>query len=128
MCKSAIFRERLVERVPRLLEVAIVGKSAPLAELAAILKNNGQIRLISLEPPMAAAAAEMDLIAPDVIIFDRAIVAARDLGPLILRFPGVKLIGLEEEEAPLVVATGSERTARSVEELAREIAGKGDFA
>lgn len=116
------FSQRPVERVTRPREVAIVGKSAPLAELAAVLKDNAQIRLTSLEPPMAAAAAEMNLIAPDVIIFDRAIVAARDLGALILKFPGVKLIGLEEA-ASLVVATGGERTVRSFEELAREIAG-----
>lgn len=105
------------------LEVAIVGKSLILAGLAAGLKEHNKIRLTHLELPMVAAAAEMGLIAPDVIIFTVNDANAAGIGPLILRFPGIRLIGLEEEKASLVVITGSTRKVWNMNDLTQVITG-----
>ena len=107
--------------MPKILEVVFVGKSLLLAGLAASLKDNHQFRITQMELSMAAAAVQLALIVPDVIIFETNAVDLSPISALLCEFPGIKLIALEGMKASMILISG--RPVENINDLAAAITG-----
>lgn len=100
------------------LEVGVCGRGPVLAGIEASLKGRQGLRVQRLGESLAEAVWELVMLSPHAVLFEIDRAAPADIAAVLQRLPGTRLIGLSAAGDAITVYSASERTVRSVEELA----------
>ncbi|MDT8903997.1 hypothetical protein [Anaeroselena agilis] len=105
------------------LEIGICGAGPRWSGVEEILRRQEGLRVRRLGDSLAAAVPEILMLSPHAVLFEINRAAPADIAVIMQRLPGTRLIGLSAAGDALTVFAASERTVRSVEELALIVEG-----
>jgi hypothetical protein len=101
-------------------QVFLFGKSVILRTVGASLQQYPDLEITTLSPPLPGTA-ELQALAPDVIIFDLQASQPVAAFTLLEAFPSLMLIGIDPSSEQVFLWTGKHMSALSAQDLAQSI-------
>jgi len=103
--------------------VILLGKSVILGTVGASLRQLPEFEVVALAPPFPCAA-ELEHMAPDIILFDLQAPRPEVVFKLLERCPGLLLIGVSPDRNEVTMWSGQQFCELSTQELVQAIVNK----
>jgi len=100
--------------------IILYGKSVILGTVGASLQHYPDLEIIRLSPPLPGAK-ELEMLAPEVIIFDIQAAQPDSAFSLLGTFPSLMLIGINPSTEQVFLWTGQHMSAISAQDLVQSI-------
>lgn len=101
--------------------VILFGKSVILGTVGASLRQRPEFEVIALAPPFPSAA-ELEQLAPEIILFDLQAPPPEPAFALLESCPGLLLVGVSPDRNEVTMWSGQTFSQLSTQELVRAIA------
>ena len=105
--------------------VLLHGNSLAVSSIAANLACQPNMALHRLDPSVPDLARQVELLNPDVLIFDLAVAPPANAVDLLREHPHLLLIGVDATNARMLVVCGRRSQAMTIDDLTRVIEAHG---